>query len=354
VIGLAGGWNELGGQPDVVLGQLESAADVQMLAGAITECGTRQVRFVAHGSGDNAATYGIYALGLLARMPAVRDSLSLPVYYHTTERLDDVTVIALSRSREPDDVSEYIETARAAGAMTVAITDDPASPVAHAAEFVLPLRATPGQEPAGPSTFIGSVTALALLAAALGQQLDAATRALRQLAASMPAAIASARSAAAPIGALLTEHQRAFVTGRGLQLATAREIALALTQTARILACPISTTELLHGPIAALEHPFPVWAIGGQDSTDAMVKDALDRAHRAGAPTILSAPIASCLHADHDLTSPPAPTPLLAPPLAVLSGHAVALHIAEHRQPATDRLAAGGPGSRGARSGAPR
>jgi glucosamine--fructose-6-phosphate aminotransferase (isomerizing) len=330
--------NELTGQADVVLGQLEEASEIEKLAALMRQRACTQVRFVAHGSCDNAATYGIYVLGLLAGLPALRDSLSLPVYYHAAQQLDGVTVIALSRSGQTADVADYARAARDAGATTIAITSDTISAVAEASEYTLMLRAHPEHDAAGPTTFTSSVTALALLAAALGNQLDAATRALQQIAASMPGAIAAHRRAAGPIAALLTEHQRAFVTGRGLHYATTREIALALTQTAHVLACPISTTDLLHGPVAALEHPFPVWAIGGQDSTDVTVKAALDAAHRAGAPTILSAPIAACLHADHELATSPAPSPLVAPLLAALSGHAVAQQIAQHRALSTHAL----------------
>jgi glucosamine--fructose-6-phosphate aminotransferase (isomerizing) len=38
------------------------------------------VRLVAHGSSDNAASYGVYAFGLLPGWTALRDSISLTVY----------------------------------------------------------------------------------------------------------------------------------------------------------------------------------------------------------------------------------------------------------------------------------
>ena len=39
------------------------------------------VRMVGHGSSDNAASYGVYAFGLLPGPTAMRDSISLTVYY---------------------------------------------------------------------------------------------------------------------------------------------------------------------------------------------------------------------------------------------------------------------------------
>src|ERR1044072_4206357 len=39
------------------------------------------VRLVGHGSSDAAASYGVYAFGLLPGWTALRDSISLSVYY---------------------------------------------------------------------------------------------------------------------------------------------------------------------------------------------------------------------------------------------------------------------------------
>src|SRR4051812_40834008 len=50
------------------------------------------VRMVAHGSSDNAASYGVYAFGLLARRTAIRDSISLTVYYGAKLDFADSTV----------------------------------------------------------------------------------------------------------------------------------------------------------------------------------------------------------------------------------------------------------------------
>jgi len=41
----------------------------------------RLIRLVAHGSSDNAASFAVYAFGLLAGRDAMRDSISLSVYY---------------------------------------------------------------------------------------------------------------------------------------------------------------------------------------------------------------------------------------------------------------------------------
>ena len=54
---------------------------------------------------------------------------------------------------------------------------------------------------------------------------------------------------------------RMFVIGRGPEFATAREIALKLLETCQIAAEPLTATDLAHGPVAALDPLFPVWAV---------------------------------------------------------------------------------------------
>ena len=53
---------------------------------------------VGHGSSDNAASYGVYAFGLLPGWTALRDSISLTVYYGADLDMSGCTVLALSQS----------------------------------------------------------------------------------------------------------------------------------------------------------------------------------------------------------------------------------------------------------------
>ena len=67
----------------------------------------------AHGSSDNAASYGVYAFGLLPGWTALRDSISLSVYYGADIDFRRSAVVALSQSGRTPDVIEYVERARA-------------------------------------------------------------------------------------------------------------------------------------------------------------------------------------------------------------------------------------------------
>ena len=73
------------------------------------------VRMVGHGSSDNAASYGVYAFGLLPRWTAMRDSITLTVHYDTPLDLSGSMVIGLSQSGQTPDVVEYLVRARRSG-----------------------------------------------------------------------------------------------------------------------------------------------------------------------------------------------------------------------------------------------
>ena len=131
------------------------------------------VRMVGHGSSDNAASYGVYAFGLLAGLTALRDSISLTVYYGAKLDFADSTVIALSQSGRTPDVLEYVTRARRAGAFTVAVTNDERV----GARTRPPTRCS--RSPPAPSTrsrrrrpTSNTLAALALFAAELGGRGD--------------------------------------------------------------------------------------------------------------------------------------------------------------------------------------
>ena len=70
---------------------------------------------------------------------------------------------------------------------------------------------------------------------------------------------------------------RMYVIGRGIEFATAREVALKLTETCRVAAEPLTSTDLSHGPIAALDPLFPVWTIASRDESLPAVIEAAER-----------------------------------------------------------------------------
>lgn len=320
---------EIRQQPEALERLLGHGRELGRIAREIRRRGSTTVRMVGHGSSDNAASYGVYAFGLLAGMTALRDSISLTVYYRAELDLSSSTVVALSQSGRTPDVVEYVAHARRAGAFTVAVTNDERSELAAAAEAVLPLDAGPELAVAATKTYLNQVAAIGLLAAHVAgrgrRYADGVRATAGQLAALIPGLEPQIASVALPFAFA----GRMFVVGRGTEFATAREIALKLLETCRVAAEPLTATDLAHGPVAALDPLFPVWAIASDDETLPAVLEAADRARAAGATIIASGSAADAVaSADYSLPVPAPRTPLLAPLLSVVPGQLFAWALA--------------------------
>jgi len=158
---------EIREQPAALRRLLEHRAEFARVAAEAAKRGPGIVRMVGHGSSDNAASFGVYAFGLLPGLTAARDSISLLVYYGAKIDLGGSVVGALSQSGRTPDVLEYVARARRGGAFTIAVTNEPDSELAHEAEAVLPLEAGAELAVAATKTYSNQLAALALLAGCL-------------------------------------------------------------------------------------------------------------------------------------------------------------------------------------------
>jgi glucosamine--fructose-6-phosphate aminotransferase (isomerizing) len=320
---------EIREQPAALCQLLEREDEFARVAAAIRERKATTIRMVGHGSSDNAASYGVYAFGLLPRWTALRDSISLIVYYGAELDMSGCTVLALSQSGKTPDVVQYVERVRERGAFTVAITNDPDSELAAAADDVLPLCAGTELAVAATKTYFNALAALGLLAAhaagdgeRFSDGLRGVTDLLRQL---IPVLEARITTVAVPFAFL----GRMFVVGRGAEFSTAREIALKLLETCRVAAEPLTATDLAHGPVAALDSLFPVWAIASDDETLPAVLEAVARAQQTGATVIASGTAAEAVvGAEYFLPVPRPASPLLSPLLSVVPGQLFAWALA--------------------------
>jgi glucosamine--fructose-6-phosphate aminotransferase (isomerizing) len=320
---------EIGEQPAALLRLLEQRAAFERVAEEILARRATTIRMVGHGSSDNAASYGVYAFGLLPGWTALRDSISLTVYYGAELDMTGSTVLALSQSGRTPDVVDYLERARRSGAFTVAITNDTESALAAAADAVLSLEAGPEQAVAATKTYTNQVAALGLLAAHTAGLGARFTEELRVVAEIMAGLVPAVLERITNVAVSFSFAGRMFVIGRGAEFATAREVALKLLETCRVAAEPLTATDLAHGPVAALDALFPVWAIASDDETLPAVLEATARAREAGATIIASGSAADAVvGAAYTLPVPVPPTPLLSPLLSVVPGQLFAWALA--------------------------
>jgi glucosamine--fructose-6-phosphate aminotransferase (isomerizing) len=329
---------EIREQPAVLHRLVEHSGEYAAVAAEARLRGARLVRMVGHGSSDNAASYGVYAFGLLPAWTAVRDSISLSVYYGAQVDLASSCVVALSQSGRTPDVVEYVGRARDRGAYTIAVTNEPDSELAEAAEATLPLAAGPELAIAATKTYVAQLAALALLAghaAGRGVELEAGIARTAEL---LDEYLPVLERRLSEIAVTLAFVGRMFVIGRGPEFATAREISLKLLETCRVAAEPLTATDLVHGPVAAIDGLFPVWVIASADESLPAVREAAARAREAGATLIASGSAAGEIAgAAHYLPVVPPPLALLTPLLSVAPGQLLAWALAQAKGLDPDR-----------------
>jgi glutamine---fructose-6-phosphate transaminase (isomerizing) len=324
--------DEIREQPTAIGRLLETSSTFAEVAEEMRRRGATTIRMVGHGSSDNAASYGVYAFGLLPGWTALRDSISLTVYYGAELDMSGCAALALSQSGRTPDVVEYARLARRRGAYVVAVTNDPSSALATEADAVLELRAGDERAVAATKTYSSQLASLGLLAAHAAGKGDAFGGELRSVAAAMPELTDSLQARIGNVAVPFAYAGRMFVVGRGAEFATAREIALKLLETCRIAAEPLTATDLAHGPVAALDSLFPVWAIASDDPNLPAVVEAVERAHEAGATIVASGSAAESVpHAQYVLATPKTSSPLLAPFLSILPGQLFAWALARAR-----------------------
>jgi glucosamine--fructose-6-phosphate aminotransferase (isomerizing) len=328
---------EIREQPEALLRLLEHEADYARLARLIDERAPTLLRLVGHGSSDNAATFGVYAFGLLPRLTAVRDSISLSVYYDADLDFSSSVVIALSQSGRTPDVVDFVEHARRRGALTIALTNDADTALEAAADAALPLAAGSEHAVAATKTYLNTLAALALLAAGVAGSGPALVDDLRRTADLLSRTLPTFEAEVRPIATSFAYVGRMYAIGRGLEYATTREVALKLTETCRIAAEPLTATDLAHGPIAALDSLFPVWTIASRDESLPAVVEAATRVRDAGATLVVSGSAAAEIEAPYSLPVPMAPRPLLAPLLSVVPGQLFAGALAHAKGYDADR-----------------
>jgi glucosamine--fructose-6-phosphate aminotransferase (isomerizing) len=261
----------------------------------------------------------------------MRDSMSLPLYYDAPAAAPGELAIALSQSGETADVVAWLREAQADGAVAVAVTNGDGSSLVAAADGAIVLHAGREHSIAATKTYTATLAALALLGAhAAGRERGAAmAAALARTADLAEQALPRLERAVEPVADMLAGVDRLYAVARGVELATAAEVALKLTEVAYLGAKALTATSMAHGPVAALDRTFPVWAVGADDATLPAVAEAVKRARAAGAPVIATGAAAPKLDgATFTLATPPAPDPLLSPLLSILPGQLFARALA--------------------------
>ncbi len=318
---------EIQEQPAVV--DLVLTRERQNAAALAAEMRRRAVRYVviaARGSSDNAATYGKYLLGAFCRLPVVLATPSLFTIYQAPPLMEGALVLGISQSGQSPDIVSVLAEARSMGVLTAAITNEPASPLAGAADFLIQCHAGAERSVAATKTYTAQLAALALLAASW---------------ADAPALLRQLELAPGYMGDTLALHSRQLnlaeryrymescvLIGRGYNIATAFEVALKLKELTYVLAEPYSSADFMHGPLALVGQGFPAWVIAPSGQVFPEMLEFIGRLRQRGAELVVVSDQDAALDLAHTRLSLPAGVPeWLSPLTAVIPGQLMALGL---------------------------
>ena len=278
---------EMAEQPDVLRRILdEGAPRIRQVAQEVAVRKPRFVLLTARGTSDNAALYAKYLLEIRLGLPCGLTSMSTTTAYGARPDLTDVLVVTVSQSGGSPDLVASTRAAREAGAITVAVTNNPDSPLAAVSEYHVDIMAGPEKALPATKTYTASLLALYLFVEGLRGGDGAAAKALPDLAEQLLARQDEVRA----LASRYRFAERMVITSRGYGYPTAKEAALKLMETSYIPALAYSGADLLHGPLAMVDNVSPVIAVVTAGKGGAALQPVLDRLRGRGADLVVIGP----------------------------------------------------------------
>jgi glucosamine--fructose-6-phosphate aminotransferase (isomerizing) len=243
----------------------EHADAIAAVADQVARWQPRHVVFTARGTSDHAALYGAYLTEIRLGIPAGLASPSVVTLYGGRPDLRGALVVGVSQSGGSADLVQVITTARESGAHTLAVTNNPESPLATAAELHVDVAAGHERAVAATKTYTAELLALLLLVEGVRAGDGRLPGEERAALAALPDLARGVLDDPTP-GELAPRYRfaaRVLTTGRGYAYPTARETALKLMETSYLAGLAFSGADLLHGPLAMTDPDVPVLAVVG-------------------------------------------------------------------------------------------
>ena len=322
-------------QPEAARRQLASSPDaLEAVAARLRSEPVESVVVAARGTSDHAAIYAQYLLGVRNRLVVGLATPSVVSLYGAEPRVGRALVIGISQSGASPDIVGVVEAAARQGAPTLAITNDPDSPLAHASDHVLELAAGPERAVAATKTYTTSLLGIARLSLALDPD-PAASAALTAVPDAMHAALgveADVAALAAELAAASGSFDRCVVVGRGFEYATAREWALKLKELGQVFADPYSAADFRHGPIALVQPGIPALVLAPEGAPAEGQTDLLRDLRDGGIDTLVVSDVAETRALGRWYLPIPALVPeWLRPVVSIVPAQLFAYHVTRAR-----------------------
>jgi len=305
----------------------DGRADVEGAVRRIRRQPPRFVLLVARGTSDNAALYAKYLVEILLELPAGLVSPSTMTAYGARPDLTGVLMVGVSQSGGSPDLVQAVSLARERGALTLAVTNAPRSPLARAAELHVDVLAGPERAVAATKSYTAQLLALyPLVDGWRGGDGEACAR-LPELG----RRLLGSGEVVADLAARYRFATRLVTTARGYSYATASEAALKLMETSYLSAQAFSGADLLHGPLAMIDPQVPVLAVVARGVGGDAMGQVLPRLREVGADLFVVGSAAAVAQATVGVELPDGVPEELSPMLEILPFQQLARDLASAR-----------------------
>ena len=288
------------------------------------------ILIAARGTSDNAARYAQYLFQIHNEIPVALATPSVFSLYEKQPNLEGALVLAISQSGMSPDILSVLKEGKSQGRPTLAVTNNPESPLAEITDDVINLHAGIEKAVAATKTYTTSLVAIALLSLNLTQE-NSMLKTLRKV----------PNWAQMTLDTVLDQSKQmekfhnlvhGVVIGRGFNYCTAFEIALKIKELTGITTVPYSSADFLHGPVASVHEGYPALVIAHHGKVFQDIKLVLDRVNSLGADTLLiSDDKELCSHKGFSIQTPGGIPEWISPVINVIPGQVLGWQIAEFK-----------------------
>lgn len=259
-------WKEINETPRI-FGEIQTFnADVMKnLISAVKASKATNFVAAARGTSDHALIFFKYALEVNSNYTVGLSAPSVVTLYNGKINYSNSIVIGCSQSGKAADVLEIIKKGNEQGAITIAVTNDPESPMAKEAKFHLCCCAGPEISVAATKTFSSQLFVLLWLASELAENKEDLIH-LKHLNTEILNIIPKIDEETTKYAEKFKNMKSGFVLSRGLTYAIALEASLKLQETCYIQMKGYAGSDFYHGPMAMVNEETPVIIYAAQNN----------------------------------------------------------------------------------------
>ncbi len=223
------------------------------------------------GTSDNVCRYAGYLWGARNRILVALAMPSLFSLYQQPPIIKNTLVVGISQSGRSPDIVSVLKEGRNQGVTTVAITNDPLSPLSLEADYSIDILAGEEKAVAATKTYTAQLLAIAMISCALDND-----QRFREDLARLGKWVEEIIDQEESIKEIAYRHkdmEKCVVLGRGINYASTFEWALKIKELSFVSAEPYSSADFQHGPVAVIEKGFPILVMAPNGKTLPSVYD---------------------------------------------------------------------------------